>query len=129
MISPVKRWKWMVTNLLRDFPVNAQEGNEETFESLLMKPDMRIERIISTGQASPPGFWYSQPQSEWVAVLQGSAALKFENEKEVRVLNSGDFINIPALCRHRVEWTSADEPTIWLAIHYAEETSKTAGEV
>lgn len=119
----------MVTNLFKDFPVNAQEGNEETFESLLMKPDMRIERIISTGQASPPGFWYSQPQSEWVTVLQGSAGLKFENEKEVRVMNAGDFVNIPALCRHRVEWTSTEEPTIWLAIYYAEETQDKAGEV
>lgn len=119
----------MVTNLFKDFPVNAQEGNEETFESLLMKPDMRIERIISTGQASPPGFWYSQPQSEWVTVLQGSAGLKFENEKEVRVMNAGDFVNIPALCRHRVEWTSTEEPTVWLAIYYAEEIQDKAGEV
>lgn len=119
----------MVTNLFKDFPVNAQERNEETFESLLMKPDMRIERIISSGQASPPGFWYSQPQSEWVTVLQGSAGLKFENEKEVRVMNAGDFVNIPALCRHRVEWTSTEEPTIWLAIYYAEKTQDKAGEV
>jgi cupin 2 domain-containing protein len=119
----------MVTNLFRDLPGNTQEGKEETFELLLAQPDIRIERIISTGQASPPGFWYSQPQSEWVTVLQGSAGLKFENETEVRVMHSGDFINIPALCRHRVEWTSTDEPTTWLAIHYGEETQMKAGEV
>ncbi|RJT43993.1 cupin domain-containing protein [Rahnella woolbedingensis] len=119
----------MVTNLFSHFPISAQDGKEETFELLLTRPDIRIERIISTGQASPPGFWYSQPRSEWVTVLQGSAGLKFENETEVRVINSGDFVNIPALCRHRVEWTSADEPTVWLAIHYGEETQMGEGEV
>jgi cupin 2 domain-containing protein len=27
-------------------------------------------------------------------------------------------VNIPAHLRHRVEWTTPVEPTVWLAIHY-----------
>jgi cupin 2 domain-containing protein len=32
----------------------------EHFTQLLATPHLRIERIVSTGQASPPGFWYDQ---------------------------------------------------------------------
>jgi cupin 2 domain-containing protein len=35
-------------------------------------------------------------------------------------MNPGDFVNIPAHRRHRVECTSTAEPTVWLAFHYAE---------
>lgn len=110
----------MTGNFFRDFPQAAIDGTEETFETLLAKPGLRIERILSSGQASPPDFWYCQPQDEWVMVLQGSAGLRLENEPDVRVLQVGDFINIPAQCRHRVEWTDAMGPTLWLAVHYGE---------
>jgi cupin 2 domain-containing protein len=33
-------------------------------------------------------------------------------------MKPGDFLNIPAHRRHRVEWTTPGEPTIWLAVHY-----------
>jgi len=108
----------MLTNLFGHFPEAAERGEQETFEDLLSRPDVRIERIISTGQASPPGFWYSQPQGEWVMVVQGAAGLQIEHEEQERVLRAGDFINLPAQLRHRVNWTSSDEPTIWLAVHY-----------
>jgi cupin 2 domain-containing protein len=75
---------------------------------------------VSTGQASPPGFWYDQPHSEWVAVLRGEARLAFEDSAEPVVLKTGDFVDIAAHRRHRVEWTDPDVPTIWLAIHYGE---------
>ncbi|MEO3740945.1 cupin domain-containing protein [Kosakonia sp. WA-90] len=108
----------MLTNLLQHFPATARAGEEETFDDLLVRPDVKIERIISTGQASPPDFWYCQPQGEWVLILQGAAGLQLEGETEERVLQVGDFANIPARCRHRVNWTQAEPPTIWLAIHY-----------
>lgn len=108
----------MTENMFTHFPQAALNKEDETFEALLTRPDVRIERIISTGQSSPPGFWYCQPQSEWVMVLQGSAGLLMENESDVRVMKAGDFVNIPSQCRHRVEWTDADHPTIWLAVHY-----------
>lgn len=108
----------MLTNLFGHFSEAAERGEQETFEDLLSRPDVRIERIVSTGQASPPGFWYSQPQGEWVMVVQGAAGLQIEHEEQERVLRAGDFINLPAQLRHRVNWTSRDEPTIWLAVHY-----------
>jgi cupin 2 domain-containing protein len=77
---------------------------------------VRIERIVSTGQKSPEGFWYDQPEHEWVVVLTGAAKLQFEDR--VVELTAGDWINIPAHQKHRVKWTSPDEPTIWLAVHY-----------
>lgn len=109
----------MVSSLFRDFPEAARRGERETFEDLLRRPDVCIERIISTGQASPPDFWYSQPQGEWVLVVQGAAGVQLEHEAQERVLRAGDFLHLPARLRHRVNWTSQDEPTIWLAIHYA----------
>lgn len=108
----------MLTNLFSHFPEAAERGAQETFEELLSRPDVRIERIISTGQASPPDFWYSQPQGEWVLVMQGAAGLQIEHEEQERVLRAGDFVHLPAQLRHRVNWTSDKEPTIWLAVHY-----------
>jgi cupin 2 domain-containing protein len=91
-------------------------GDTERFEELLSRPGLRIERIVSTGQASPPGFWYDQPQAEWVLVLTGEASLAFEDEPAPRRLQAGDFVDIAPHRRHRVESTAA--PTLWLAVHY-----------
>ena len=88
----------------------------EQFVELLSRPGLRIERIVSSGRASPPGFWYDQPQAEWVILLQGEAALAFEGEPAPRVLKAGDFVDIAPHRRHRVESTAAS--TVWLAVHY-----------
>ncbi|HEX8987423.1 MAG TPA: cupin domain-containing protein [Rhodocyclaceae bacterium] len=90
----------------------------EAFTALLDRPGVRVERIVSTGQASPPGFWYDQPEGEWVLVVAGEARLQIEGEAQPRTLKAGDWIELPAHCRHRVEWTTPAEPTVWLAIHY-----------
>jgi len=84
----------------------------------VLRAGVRLVRIVSTGQASPEGEWYDQPDWEWVALLKGAAGLRIEGEAEVRALAPGDFVHIPAHTRHRVEWTAADEPTVWLALHY-----------
>jgi cupin 2 domain-containing protein len=91
---------------------------EEVTADLLTRSDLRIERIVSTGQATPIDTWYDQDWNEWVLLLRGSARLLFENEPEARPLGPGDYVNIPAHRRHRVEWTTPEEPTVWLAIHY-----------
>jgi cupin 2 domain-containing protein len=80
-------------------------------------PGARIERIVSTGQASPPDFWYDQDRTEWVIVLAGSAGLMIEGESALRILAPGDYIELPPHVPHRVEWTDADEPTVWLSVH------------
>lgn len=91
---------------------------EEQVEILLSAPNLRIERIISTGQTSPPGVFFDQEWAEWVVLLQGSAKLLFEGEAEPVLLQSGDYLHIPARMRHRVEWTDPERPTIWLAVHH-----------
>lgn len=78
----------------------------------------RIERIVSHGQASPPGFWYDQDETEFVAVMTGSARLLIEGEADPRALGPGDWIVLPPHCRHRVDWTDPSEPTVWLTVFY-----------
>jgi cupin 2 domain-containing protein len=92
---------------------------EEQLTQLLSTPSLTIERIVSRGHASPPGFWYDQDRPEWVVVLAGSAALLLDGEAAARILCRGDYVHIPAHVRHRVEWTDGSEPTIWLAVHYS----------
>jgi cupin 2 domain-containing protein len=106
-----------VSNLFADLPVGAGAPAEE-FVELLARPGLRIERIVSTGQASPAGFWYDQPHCEWVLLLRGEAKLAFEGEPAPRVLKPGDFLDIAPHRRHRVEWTHPSQPTVWLAVHY-----------
>lgn len=96
----------------------ATERPDEEFTELLAAPGLRIERIVSTGQASPAGEWYDQDRAEWVILLQGSAGLLFEGEREARVLGPGDYVHIPAHARHRVAWTAPEKATVWLAVHY-----------
>jgi cupin 2 domain-containing protein len=106
----------MIENLLSGFPTDAPK---EQVAELLSRPNLRIERIVSTGQSSPPDFWYDQPDAEWVLVLQGEALLRFEDEDDARRLKAGDFVEIAAHRRHRVDWTDPTQPTIWLAVHYS----------
>jgi cupin 2 domain-containing protein len=94
--------------------------DQETVTSLVDSPALRIERIVSLGQQSPPGFWYDRIWAEWVMVVAGSAGLRFEGEDEVRVMSAGDCILIPARAKHRVEWTAKYHPTVWLTVHFPE---------
>ncbi|MGD9615847.1 MAG: cupin domain-containing protein [Alphaproteobacteria bacterium] len=100
-------------NLLRDLP-DARDG--EIAETLLAVPGLRIERIVSLGQGSPPDFWYDQGEAEWVLLLAGAARLRFADEIEDRTLGPGDYVHIAPHRRHRVEWTDPAMPTVWLAI-------------
>ena len=110
----------------QNFPTRTAAGNllavpepadEEIFDVLLSAPGVRIERIVSNGQASPPGFWYDQDWAEWVLVVTGSAEILIEGEPAPRGLVAGDHLFLPAGCRHRVESTAHGTPTVWLAVH------------
>ncbi len=105
----------MNTNLFSGLP---QQLPDELITTLLDVGKVRIERIVSYGHKSPDSFWYDQDQHEWVVVLLGSAQLRFEDG--TIEMKPGDIVNIPAHKRHRVEWTTPDEPTVWLAVHYGE---------
>lgn len=88
----------------------------EVFETLVQSQTVKIEKIVSNGQASEPGFWYDQDEHEWVLVLEGQAKISIEGENDSRTLLKGDYINIPKHLKHRVEETSNN--TIWLAVFY-----------
>ncbi len=109
----------MTTNLFVHLPPNLPD---ELVQVLTAAPGVRIERIVSHGHASPSDFWYDQDETEWVMVVRGAARLRFEDGAvEMR---PGDFVNIPAHRKHRVEWTTPDEPTVWLAVFYREEADR-----
>ncbi|MBC8159463.1 MAG: cupin domain-containing protein [Alphaproteobacteria bacterium] len=91
---------------------------DEQFTALIQSEDVTIERIVSTGQATPEGQWMVQDKHEWVMLVSGSATLSFDDESNVKEMTAGDYVTIPGGSRHRVERTIEGEPTIWLAVHY-----------
>lgn len=95
------------------------DAREEVLTDLLKRPGVRIERIVSTGQASPPGYWYDQAWDEWVMVVSGSAILTVEGQAPM-TLAPGDYLFLPAHTRHRVDCTDPEQPTVWLAVHLGE---------
>lgn len=101
-------------NLFSDIPDRIPH---EIIETIFKSDTIRIERIISKGQASPENFWYNQTENEWVIVLEGKAMIKYEDESIV-TLHKGDYLFIPAFKKHRVEWTDPNQTTIWLAIFF-----------
>lgn len=81
---------------------------------LLETEQVKIERIVSHAQASPPDFWYDQPDDEWVLLLRGTATLEVEQGGTIELV-MGSYLQIPKHVRHRVERTSED--AVWLAVH------------
>ncbi|HEV8244290.1 MAG TPA: cupin domain-containing protein [Polyangiaceae bacterium] len=107
----VQHYNGPMPSLFAELPSSSQE----VFETLCQAPGVRIERIVSQGQASASGFWYEQPQAEWVLLVRGRATLSLLDPEEVVELAAGDYLLLTPRRRHRVEETSAD--AIWLAVH------------
>ncbi|MBE9540006.1 MAG: cupin domain-containing protein [Proteobacteria bacterium] len=103
-----------MNNIFENIPVDL---HSEVFDSLVEANGVRIERIISRGHTSPESGWYEQPRDEWVMVLRGKAIIVFDDKSPV-TLREGDYINIRAHEKHRVQWTDPDQDTLWLAVHY-----------
>jgi cupin 2 domain-containing protein len=102
------------SNIFESIPQNLKD---ELFEEIISKDSLKIERIVSCGHTTTEFEWYNQDNDEWVIVLKGEAVLSFLNEDDVR-LKAGDYLNIPANTKHKVSWTTPDEETVWLAVHY-----------
>jgi len=110
-------YRYMETHsIFSDLPHDLEA---EVVETIAGNPGVRIERIVSLGHSSPPGFWYDQPHDEWVIVLRGAARIVFEEGGREVDLAPGDHIVLPAHVRHRVDWTDPREHTVWVAVHFA----------
>ncbi len=94
---------------LPDLPLS-----EELTTILAESENIRIERIISTGQSSG---WYDQDENEFVVLLQGKATLEFDNGESIE-LAAGDTLSIEPHKRHRVSYTSAEPPCVWLCVFW-----------
>lgn len=105
-----------MSNIFHNLPLDPCP---EQFRDLLVKPGVRVERIVSMGTATPPDEWLQQDWDEWVLVLTGTAGVTLDGEPVYR-LRRGDSLLIPAGQRHRVEWTDRNQATLWLAVHIGE---------
>lgn len=110
---PKPRFKPKVANLLGKLPAARRA---EAFTELLARPGIRLERIVSRGQATPDARPMVQDHDEWVLLLEGAAGIRIEDSNEVR-LGPGDHLTIAAGQRHWVTWTAKDRATVWLALH------------
>ena len=127
-VSEISTYLWNATLVTVGVWLIMKKGNlfssipdrlaREFFETLVDSGRVKIEMIVSDSHASPGGSWYDQDDNEWVMVFKGSAALRFEGEDELTVLKPGDWVDIPAHVRHRVEWTDTEEKTVWVAVFY-----------
>ncbi|MFZ4857256.1 MAG: hypothetical protein ACOYL3_12750 [Desulfuromonadaceae bacterium] len=105
----------LACSLFDTIPATLQE---ELFLTLAESGGVRIERIVSDGHATPPGEWYEQGWDEWVLLVSGGATLLFESNAALVNLLPGEYVLIPAGCRHRVERTDSMQKTVWLAVHF-----------
>jgi cupin 2 domain-containing protein len=87
---------------------------EEYTAVLTESGNVRIERILSTGQVSN---WYDQTETEFVALIDGRAVIEYENGESINMVK-GDTLLIKPHERHRVSYTSAEPPCVWLCVYY-----------
>ncbi len=104
-------------NIFDEIPVDKK--NEKFFE-ILQSKNVKIEKIVSNGQISPENFWYDQEENEFIIILKGEAVLQIVENQKIKSINlkEGDYLNIKSHIKHRVEYTSQNQPTIWLAVFY-----------
>lgn len=105
---------YSMKNIYADIPTKLPS---ELFQTILEAKNIKIERIISLGHTTPTNKWYDQDQDEWVLVIQGKAKIRLENG-DIKALDTGDYLWIPAHQKHQVIWTPKNQKTIWLAIHF-----------
>ena len=87
---------------------------DELTTVLAQSDNVRIERIISTGQCSG---WYDDAQSEFVLLLDGQAEIEYQNGDVIR-LDKGGTVLIKPHEKHRVKSTTADPPCVWICVFF-----------
>jgi cupin 2 domain-containing protein len=105
-----------VNNIFDNIPNDLRE---EFFETITKNKDLRIERIVSSGQVTPLGEWLCQEENEWVILLSGEAEVVFEDGSPSPRMRPGSYLLIESGRKHRVEYTDPNQKTVWLAIHYS----------
>lgn len=112
--KPKPRFKPEVGNLFAKLPAARRA---EVFTELAAQNGVRLERIVSRGQATPEDAPMVQGSDEWVVLLQGAAGIRIADSDEV-TLAPGDHLWIARGQKHWVTWTAKDRPTVWLALHF-----------
>lgn len=102
-------------NLFTDIPKDLPE---EFFETLVDTDSVLIERIVSRGHTTPEKDWLDQDKNEFVILLKGAARLEFGDGRLI-TLGPGEWLQINAHEKHRVDWTVENAETVWLAVHYS----------
>ena len=95
------------------FDVKNIDKNKEIVEILKENENVKIEKIISTGQTTD---WMKQEQEEFVMLIQGQAIIEYKNKKQE--LRAGDTIIIKKNEKHRVAYTSENPCCIWICVFY-----------
>jgi len=88
---------------------------KEKVNLLLRRRGINISRIVSHGQVTG---WLKQDTDEWVILLSGKARIEIEGRKREISLRDGDYLFIPAGCRHRVTWTDPKRDSVWVAVDF-----------
>ena len=95
------------------FYVKNIDKTKEIVEILKENENVKIEKIISTGQTTE---WMEQEKEEFVMLIQGEAIIEYENKKQE--LSAGDTVIIKKNEKHRVAYTSENPCCIWICIFY-----------
>lgn len=81
-------------------------------------PNWRLELIHSSDASSSSGYWYDQPEHEWITLLRGSATLLLKDPDESLDLSVADQVHLVPHRLHRVERTDPPPGTVWLALFW-----------
>ena len=119
------------------FDLKDLSVNEEIIKILFKNENVKIEKIISTGQTTD---WQESNKNEFVILVQGNAEIEYydnricedknfktnenimknlKNTNDMKLqLGKGDIILIKKGERHRVGYTSKNPCCIWICIFF-----------
>lgn len=119
------------------FDLKDLSVNEEIIKILFKNENVKIEKIISTGQTTD---WQESNKNEFVILIQGNAEIEYydnrmcedknfktnenimknlKNTNDMKLqLGKGDIILIKKGERHRVSYTSKNPCCIWICIFF-----------
>jgi hypothetical protein cdivTM_09823 len=119
------------------FDLKDLSANEEIIKILFKNENVKIEKIISTGQTTD---WQESNKNEFVILVQGNAEIEYydnricenknfktnenimknlKNTNDMKLqLEKGDIILIKKGERHRVSYTSKNPCCVWICIFF-----------